>query len=88
MVKQVKLKKAKQSKEKRYTKYKVNILAQKIKKALKTRKKQRIRESFLTKSELVHLELKITRHDIMPLPDRVEAIYNIAIPTTKKQLRS
>ena len=31
---------------------------------------------------------RITRSGIMPLSDKVEAIKNIAVPTTKKPLRS
>ena len=30
----------------------------------------------------------ITSEGMMPLPDKVEAIRNIAVPTTKKELRS
>ena len=45
-------------------------------------------KSFFAQSELDYLGFKITREGIMPLPDKVEAIKNIAVPTTKKQLRS
>ena len=45
-------------------------------------------KSFFCQKELEYLGFKITREGIMPLPDKVQAIKNIAIPTTKKQLRS
>ena len=45
-------------------------------------------KSFFAKDELEYLGFKITRTGIMPLPDKVQAIKNIAVPTTKKQLRS
>ena len=46
-------------------------------------------KSFFAKDELQHLGFKITRNGLMPLPDKVQAIKNIAVvPTTKKQLRS
>ena len=45
-------------------------------------------KSFFAKDELEYLGFKITREGIMPLPSKVEAIKNIAAPTTKKQLRS
>ena len=45
-------------------------------------------KSFFAKDELDYLGFKITRNGIMPLPDKVQAIQNIAPPTTKKQLRS
>ena len=35
-----------------------------------------------------YLGFKITREGIIPLPDKVEAIKNIAVPTTKRQLQS
>ena len=44
--------------------------------------------SFFTKDELEYLGIKITRQCIISLPDKVEAIKNIAILTTKKQLRT
>ena len=44
--------------------------------------------SFFARNELEYLGFKITREGIMPLPDEVEAIKNIAVPITKKQLRS
>ena len=40
-------------------------------------------ESFFARNELEYLGSRITRQGIMPLPDKVEAIKNIAIPTTK-----
>ena len=45
-------------------------------------------KSFFAKDKLEYLGFKITRNGIMPLPDKVQAIKNIAVPTTKKQLRS
>ena len=45
-------------------------------------------KSFFAINELEYLGFGITRQDIMPLPDKVEAIKNIAVPITKKQLRS
>ena len=45
-------------------------------------------KSFFTKDNLEYLGFKITRNGIMPLPDKVQAIQNIAVPKTKKQLRS
>jgi transposase InsO family protein len=45
-------------------------------------------KSFFAKDELDYLGFKITRNGIMPLPDKVQAIQNIAPPKTKKQLRS
>ena len=33
---------------------------------------------------LEYLGFRITRQDIMPLPDKVESIKNIAVPTTKQ----
>ena len=38
--------------------------------------------------ELEYLDFKIPREGIIPLPDKVEVIKNIAVPTTKKQLQS
>ena len=45
-------------------------------------------KSFFAKDELEYLGFKITRNGIMPLPDKIQAIQNIAVPKTKKQLRS
>ena len=45
-------------------------------------------KSFFARNELEHLGFWIARQGIMPLPDKVEAIKDIAVPTTKKQLRS
>ena len=39
---------------------------------------------FIARSELDYLGFKITREGIVPLPDKVEAIQNIAVPTTKQ----
>ena len=46
------------------------------------------KKSSFCQKELEYLGFKITREGIMPLPDKVQAILNIAVPTTKKQLRS
>ena len=48
--------------------------------------KVNVEKSFFARNELEHLGFKITRKGIMPLPDKVEAIKNIAVLTTKKQL--
>ena len=40
------------------------------------------------KDNLEYLGFKITRQGIMPLPDKVQAIKDIAVPTNKMQLRS
>ena len=45
-------------------------------------------KSYFAKDELEYLGFKITREGIMPLPDKVEAIKNIAVPKTRRQLRS
>ena len=45
-------------------------------------------KSFFAQSELEYLGFKITRSGVMPLPDKIQAIQNIAEPKTKKQLRS
>ena len=45
-------------------------------------------KSFFANDNLEYLWFKITRNGIMPLPDKVQAIQNIAVPKTKKQLRS
>ena len=45
-------------------------------------------KSFVARNELEYLGFRITRQCIIPLPDKVEAIKNIAVLTTKKQLRS
>ena len=36
----------------------------------------------------MHLSFKIIRQGIMPLPDTVQAIKYIAVPTNRKHLRS
>ena len=38
---------------------------------------------FFPRNELEYLGFKITREGIMPLPDKVEAIKNKSVPTTK-----
>ena len=45
-------------------------------------------KSFFVRDELEYLGFKIIREGIMPLPDKVEAIKSIAVPKTKRQLRS
>ena len=45
-------------------------------------------KSFFARDNLEHLGLKITRQGIMPLPDKVKVINDIAVTTNKKQLRS
>jgi len=61
---------------------------QKISKALKILQKAGFKinaeKSLFAKGELDYLGFKITREGIMPLPDKVEAIKNIAVPQTKK----
>ena len=44
-------------------------------------------KSFFARDELEYLGFKITREGMMHLPDKVEAINNIAVPTTKRQLQ-
>ena len=46
--------------------------------------KLNVEKSFFTRNELEYLDFKITRQGIMPLPDKVEAIKNIAAPTNKR----
>ena len=43
---------------------------------------------FFARNDLEYLRSRMTRQDIMPLPDKVGAIKSIAVPTTTKQLRS
>ena len=61
---------------------------QKISKAFKILQKAGFKinaeKSLFAKGELDYLGFKITREGIMPLPDKVEAIKNIAVPQTKK----
>ena len=45
-------------------------------------------KSYFAKDELEYLGFRIIRQGIMPLPDKVEAIKNIEVPSTKKWLRS
>ena len=45
-------------------------------------------KSFFARNELEYLGFRITRQGIMPLPDKVKPIKNIAVPTTKRQFRS
>ena len=46
------------------------------------------KKSFFAQPELEYLGYWITREGIMPTPQKVKAISNIAVPKTKKQLRS
>ena len=64
---------------------KLNVVFQKLQDA---GFKVNAEKSFFAQSELEYLGFKITRSGIMPLPDKVQAIQNIAEPKTKKQLRS
>ena len=45
-------------------------------------------KSFFARDNLEYLGFTITRQGIKPLPDKVQAIIHIAVPTNKKQLRS
>ena len=45
-------------------------------------------KSYFARNELEYLGFRITQKEIMSLPDRVKTIKNIAVPPTKKQLRS
>ena len=45
--------------------------------------KVNVEKSFFARNKLEYLGFRITRQGIMPLPDKVEAIKNIALPTTK-----
>ena len=63
---------------------KVNIVIKKLKAA---GFKINAEKSFPVRDNLVYLGFKIFRQDTMPLPDKVQAIKGIAVPTNKKQLR-
>ena len=41
---------------------------------------------FFARDKFEYLGFKISRQGIMPLPDKVQAIKHIAVPTNKKQL--
>ena len=45
-------------------------------------------KSLFARNDLEYLGFKIIREGKIPLPDKVEAINNIAHPTTNKQLQS
>ena len=45
-------------------------------------------KSFFARDNLEYLTFKITRQDMMPLPDKVKVIKDIAVPTNKNQLRN
>ena len=57
----------------------------KLDKVLSKLNQKGFRKVLFARYELKYLGFKISRQDIMPLPDKVEAIKNIAILTTKKQ---
>ena len=46
------------------------------------------KKSFFAQQELEYLGYKVTTNHITPIPDKVEAMLNIAVPRTKKELRS
>ena len=46
------------------------------------------KKSFFDRNEIECLEFRITKQGIMTLPDKVEVVKNIVVPTSKKQLRS
>ena len=46
-----------------------------------------MQQTFFAKDNLEYLGFKITRQNIMPLPDKVQTIKYIAVPTNIKQLR-
>ena len=46
------------------------------------------KKSFFARDNLECLDFKITRQGVTPLPDKVQAIKDIAVPTNKKQLTS
>ena len=46
------------------------------------------KKSFFARNELEYLGFKINREGAMPLSHIVEAIKNIPVPTTKKQLQT
>ena len=56
------------------------VLSKQIKKGLKFNA-----EKTFARNKLEYLGFRIVRQGIMPLPDKVEAIKNIAVPTTKKK---
>ena len=43
---------------------------------------------FFARDNLLYLSFIIPRQGIMPLPDKVQAIKDIALPTDKTQLKS
>ena len=45
-------------------------------------------KSFFARNELEYLGLKIPSQGIMPLPDKIEAIKNIAVPAIKTSFQS
>ena len=46
-----------------------------------------VKKSFFDRDSLKYLEYWVTRNGIQPLPDKVQALQDIAPFTTKKQLR-
>ena len=63
----------------------INKLDKVLSKLIPAGFKVNTKKSVFAINELEYLGFKITREDIMPLPGRVEAIKNIAVPTTNKQ---
>ena len=70
----------------------LKVHIEKLDKVLSTLKsdgfKVNAEKSLFARNELDYLGFQITRQEIMPLLDKVEAITHIFVPTTKKQLRS
>ena len=44
-------------------------------------------KTFFARNKLEYLAFNITREGVMPLPDKVQVIKNIAVPTTMKPLQ-
>ena len=62
----------------------INKLDKVVSKLKQKSKRVNADKSFFPRSKLEYLEFRITKQGIMPLPDNVEAIKDIAVPTTKK----
>ena len=65
----------------------LNKLDKVLQKLQKAGLKVNANKSFFAKTELEYLGYWITREGIMPVPKKIKAISNIAIPKNKKQLR-
>ena len=63
--------------------YRINKLDKVLSKLNQKGFKVNAEKSFFARNELECLGFRITRQGIMPLPDKVEAIKHIAVPTTK-----